>query len=132
MSDIGMHLLQFAVFLAFALVAAIALRFTRKGMKIIRWLTIWACTLLWFGIGVILLDFNTLFPFKTTAERFVAFVIITLIYWAIIGIYYGIRALILKKTGAKAPVAKTKNAPEVKTKSTKEAASEEYRSMFEE
>ncbi|MBQ2737034.1 MAG: hypothetical protein IJF26_06355, partial [Clostridia bacterium] len=90
------------------------------------------CTLLWFGIGVILLDFNTLFPFKTTAERFVAFVIITLIYWAIIGIYYGIRALILKKTGVKAPVAKTKKAPEVKTKSTKEAASEEYRSMFEE
>ena len=67
-SDIGMHLLQFSVFLFFALAAALALRFTRKGLKIIRWLVLWGCTLLWFGIGVILLDYNALFPFKTTGK----------------------------------------------------------------
>ena len=131
-SDIGMHLLQFSVFLVFALVAALALRFTRKGPEIIRWIALWACTLLWFGIGVILLDSNALFPFKTTAERFVAFAIITLLYWAFIGICYGIRALIFKKSGKKISVAKVKKQSETKENNKKEAASEEYHSMFEE
>ena len=102
-SDIGLHLAQYSILFGFTLCYAIVGRLLSGKNAALRFFALWAVTLLGFTFGIVLTDFNVILPFTNLADRFVAYSVISLLFWAITLGGYGIRKAVNAKMQKKDP-----------------------------
>ena len=102
-SDIGMHLAQYALLLLFSAIYVTVARLMRKRNTALRLLALWAVTLSAFTFAIMLSDVNGILPFTNLAERFSAYGIITLLFWAVALLGFGIGKALEKRNKKKNP-----------------------------
>ena len=90
-SEIGMHLAQYALLLLFSAIYVTVARLLQKKNTALRLLALWAVTLSGFTFAIMLTDVNGILPFTNLAERFSAYGIITLLFWAVALLVFGIK-----------------------------------------
>lgn len=102
-SEIGMHLAQYALLLLFSAIFVAVAGLLQKKNTALRLLALWAVTLSGFTFAIMLPDVNGILPFTNLAERFSAYGILTLLFWAISLIAYGIKRAISAQKSKKEP-----------------------------
>ena len=111
-SDIGLHLAQYALLFVFSLCYTVLDCLLQNKNTALRLLCLWAVTLLGFTFAILLTDVNGILPLSNLADRFVAYVIISLLFWMISLITYGIKRAISVKQSKKTPTDSKKSSYE--------------------